>query len=455
MKKIFTLFVVLCFTCTSVFARTTTKKTKQSNQTVEASLNNFIKDPTLKNATGQEREEIEEESSQLNDEETAEEASSCSLTTDEQGKQDCLRLEKELDVFFQNVAQGLENATTQQVDAVEEMVRKSLWMTGKGFSAGDVQQRQRAITIAFGLLQIVLNWAGHGEWLSDRVKENAENEVDKMVAYFQRKIAENAPGFSNEELYVKIQHDAFVVLFIPPAKLEIMMQEYPEISYLLSDMLYFFKWRTLLGQKDDKYNSNVNDINAEFRNATHMNSFLAWWMLASIADLKIEQELTGKDDRWEDPADEKNNRRIYDSNAAIAKYYGRIWNGIQGYAVARGIFDKKMMPIRGAYNKIVKNRVTRAIDKDYKDLSDEKVALSFKRIRANYIKAHETASWHTESAHHEAQQVAKSLKKGLRQSTDSIGGKGLQQGAYQKNDSTASGDVLGTIEQVTDLFLSK
>lgn len=466
MKKLFTLFMVLCFTSVSVFAQTGVTQTEgKLNQ-----LNTMMKDPSMQlKASSSEMTEIARNGQENND---TEEESSCA-GENEQDTQECLQVEHELNSFFDTfsntLAKGNESEMQKMAEELGDLVRESQWLTGKGISKGDLEEKQRILTMFFGFAQIILNYVGYGDVGKNILSEDNKNKVDKMVAYFQKQINSNASGYSTEELLVKVQNNAFVLLFIPPTKLEEMMQRFPELRFLMMDMMFFFKWRADLRAQDDAYERNVNDIAAEFRRATRINSFVTWWILTGIARLKIREEIEGDDSAWQNYTDEILRRQIYDSYAATAKYYGRLWNSVQRYAATKRDYgekkkeraiDGRLKPINSDF---IPESIKRTVKKDYEKLSKKEVVESLKRIRYNYIKTHVESDeiwykWYAEHKTGEAKNVdtddaERQLNQEFKQKIDSVEATQKTE-PVQKNDSISNtqGDFFEAIEQTEKIL---
>jgi thermostable 8-oxoguanine DNA glycosylase len=132
------------------------------------------------------------------------------------------------------------------------------------------------------------------------------------------------------------------------------------------------------------------------RRSSRTNSFLAWWELANIAKDAIRQSIEQDQNKasTESPTTERDNMEVYQSYGKRSLYFGRLWNGIQRYAVkGRQAMVAHMNPKRGAF----KAKLKHAIEQDMANLSNEEVVAVLTDVRARYVNARidTEAAWGT------------------------------------------------------------
>ena len=239
---------------------------------------------------------------------------------------------------------GLETATgkaspwEKRRAQLYQYVQSSDWHTGKNISDADRSLVETLKTIAFGLIKEVLSLCGWDMFL-DRIEQQAINayENNEQIQYATQMIeADISDALTSEkhtldELYIKVQHNAFNLLTMNSVDFKKLIKTYPEIEYLFDDLYIFFKWRYDLRTFDPAYKLNENNINVKFRKATRTNSFFAWWELSNMARTEIRNSVeAGKDKPTTfDIADERDSMDFFKTFATRGLYFGRIWNGMQ------------------------------------------------------------------------------------------------------------------------------
>lgn len=155
--------------------------------------------------------------------------------------------------------------------------------------------------------------------------------------------------------------------------------------FLFEDMYTFFKWRYDLRNASAAYALNENNIDVEFHLASTTNSFFAFWELANIAKSEMRNASNNAENDLStlSVAGERDAMKLFESYARQALYFGRIWNGMQRYAVERGLLPKDLDPKRGARKCVIKRSIKESFDK----LNNEEVLAVLNDVRNYYTEA--------------------------------------------------------------------
>ncbi|MBR4592837.1 MAG: hypothetical protein IKO35_06485 [Elusimicrobiaceae bacterium] len=312
-------------------------------------------------------------------------------------------------------------------------VQSSNWRTGKNISDADRSFRKTLRTIAFGLVKEAAQLCGWDRIL-DRLEQEAINKyennetIQNTVAAVTANISDavNSEDHTIESLYKDVQHNAFTLLSLNHVDYQKLKKAYPEVEYLFEDLYTFFKWRYELREADSSYKLNENNINVEFRLASSTNSFFAFWELANVAKSEMKNAVSNNSSTLTTltVSDERDNMQLLASRAKQALYFGRVWNGMERYAVKRNILPKTLDPEHGARKASIK----KAIKISFDPLSDEEILNILTDIRSHYASARSISEkhwgkWASEKlAQQKRRQIQKKLKALLQQqgSADSV-----------------------------------
>ncbi|MCR5504184.1 MAG: hypothetical protein K6E94_01200 [Elusimicrobiaceae bacterium] len=200
-------------------------------------------------------------------------------------------------------------------------------------------------------------------------------------------------------------------------------EQYPEVKFLFEDMYTFFKWRYELRDKNNSYKLNENNINVKFRLSASTNSFFAFWELANIAKSTMRHAADNKDNDLTNltVSAERDNMEIFENYARQALYFGRIWNGMQRYAVKKGAIPENLNPKRGARKKAIK----RAIKSSFKDLNNEQIANVLDEVRNYYVSARKVSesywsNWVKKQKNNKVQANLDKMLEQIQQITDNL-----------------------------------
>lgn len=327
-------------------------------------------------------------------------------------------------------ATGEINAWEKRRSELYKYVQSSNWITGKDISDGDRAFRETLSTIAVGLIkQLARKWGC--DLMFDRMEEKSnnayENSEDIQVAAATVAANLNDALHSDDHtvntLYIDIQHNAFNILGMSFTDFKKVSTQYPEVKFLFEDMYTFFKWRYELRDKNNSYKLNENNINVKFRLSSTTNSFFAFWELANIAKSTMRHAADNKDNDLTNltVSAERDNMEIFENYARQALYFGRIWNGMQRYAVKRGVLPENLNPERGARKKTIK----RAIKSSFKDLNNEQVANVLDEVRNYYVSAREVSenywsNWVKKQKNNKVQANLEEMLEQIQQITDNL-----------------------------------
>jgi len=275
-------------------------------------------------------------------------------------------------------------------------VKSSNWRTGKNISDADREFRKTINTIFFGLIKEAARLCGYDRIL-DRLeqeslnKQNNNEDIQVAIATVENNIAN---AFEDENLtinalYREIQHNAFVLLGISNVDYTKLIKEFPEVKFLFNDMYTFFKWRYELRNSNQAYKLNENNINVSFRTAAATNSFFAFWELANIAKTEMRISANNTNDKLTtlSVSGERDNIKLFDAYAKQALYFGRMWNGMQHYAVKKEILPKTLDPKRHGGSSSLKKEIKNS----FKNLDNGQILSVLNHIRAYYTNAREVS----------------------------------------------------------------
>ncbi len=271
-------------------------------------------------------------------------------------------------------------------------VQDSNWRTGKNISKADKAFSDTLKEIAYGLIKDtarVIGWDRLFDLLEQESINKYENNesVQVAIATVESNISDaiHSGEHTINELYIDIQHNAFTLLGLNHVDFNKVSAQYPEVKFLFEDMYTFFKWRYDLRNANTSYQLNENNIDVKFHLASVTNSFFAFWELANIA----KSEMRNAADKEENNLNtlsvtaERDNMKYFEMYARQALYFGRIWNGMQRYAVNRGILPENLNPERGAGKNYIKENIKESFDK----LNNDQVSSTLDDIRNYYDQA--------------------------------------------------------------------
>lgn len=268
-------------------------------------------------------------------------------------------------------------------------VQSSDWRTGKNISDADRAFRKTIGTIAFGLIKEAAQLCGYDRIL-DRIEQMAINryENNQTIQSAAAVVAANiSDATTNDEhttnaLYRTVQHNAFTLLTMSSVDYQKLVATYPEVEFLFDDMYTFFRWRYELRTTDPSYKLNENNIDVAFRLASRTNSFFAFWELANIAKAQVRNAIADNEEQLTTltPDDERDSMKVFHVYAKQALYFGRIWNGMQRFAVKREALPKDLDPVRGA----VKKSIKKDIRATFEPLEKDEILKILDTIRTNY-----------------------------------------------------------------------
>lgn len=335
------------------------------------------------------------------------------------------------EAFFS--ATGQLNGWEQKRSELYRYIQNSNWRTGKNISNADRAFRETLQTIFFGLFKQLAQLCGWDRLL-DRLEQEAINryENNEEIQIAIATVAANISDATHEEnhtvndLYNDIQHNAFTLLTINSVDFNKLTAAYPEVKFLFDDMYTFFKWRYDLRNTDESYKLNENNIHVEFRLAASTNSFFAFWELANIAKAEMRNAAENSENRGNNlitltVSDERDNMRLFETYANEALYFGRVWNGMQEYAVKRGILPENLDPKRGAR----KNSIKKSIENSFNGLSNEQILSILDNVRNYYASAREISEnywneWATRQNEQQIQEYLQGLLQKIEQAADSL-----------------------------------
>ena len=315
--------------------------------------------------------------------------------------------QEDLETYFADnellSALGTSDDFDKHQDELAFYILNSDWRTHKGMSQGD-----KAITLGLvKLAQAFLGWMNLGvlDTIESSIIDKTNNQTGGLAnesSAIAASVFESASSENHDvdQLYVKIQNNAFNVVLLSRVDFEKMIKKYPEVAFLFEDLYTFFRWRYEMRSRDEKYRLNENNIYHVMNSATRINSFLGWWELANVAKWFMANTIAE-----ENPDDglfpftmktfeeERNNLKVdYRPSARDARYFGRVWNCMQRYAAknrhmetllpdqeAKGV-GTVLSPIRG-FKPSVRRSVYKALD----PLSDKEVFDSLKAVRYQYV----------------------------------------------------------------------
>ena len=272
-------------------------------------------------------------------------------------------------------------------------VQDSNWLTKKDISRADHAFMELLKTLAGGLFEYAFEALGW-DLIGDRMRQKAINEYEsnEQVQYIAKSVANDisdlmdADEHTVDALYIKIQHNAFELLTLNYVDFCKVVAAYPEVGFLFDDLYMFFKWRFDLRTFSSSYAENENNIDLAIRKSAASNSFLAWWELANTAKEAIRWSIMSDQQQvsTQNATTERDNIDFFKSYAKRSLYFGRLWNGIQRYAVKqRQALPNQLNPKRGAF----KGKIKRSINKDMQAFSNEQVVDVLTDIRARYVSA--------------------------------------------------------------------
>lgn len=282
---------------------------------------------------------------------------------------------------------------------LEKYIWGSYWITWKLLSEGDAEFAVALTSVGFKLPKLVALVFGLGgvvDKIEDAMKDAYHDTTEGSTDPISKEHRLNV-------LYVKIQRNAFNLLFITRDDYFKLIQEYPEVGYLFEDLYTFFKWRAHLrefyvGYKYNEYKYNEYMLYKIFKKALNRNSFEAWWELANIAKQEMKTALNNTQN-METAVNEKNiclssknarqekeNMKQYIFNANNALEAGREWNGIQRYAVLKHALPCNLYPKRGAGTVQMKAYIKDSM----RHLTKEEMKQTFMDFRSAYIKGRKT-----------------------------------------------------------------
>lgn len=298
---------------------------------------------------------------------------------------------------------GDTDAFDKRQDELAFYILNSDWRTYKGLSQGD-----KAVILGLvKLAQAFLGWMNLG--VLDNIEASIMDKTNNQGGLSGESLSAAANIFESaghethdiDELYIKIQNNAFHVVLLNRVDFEKMVKKYPEVAFLFEDLYTFFRWRYEMRSRDEKYRLNENNIYHVMNSATRINSFLGWWELANVAKWFMANTITeNKPEEGLYPftmktyEEEKNNLKVdYRPSARDARYFGRVWNCMQRYAAINRHMEK-LDDAQGANNGLgtvlspkrgFKLSVKRAVYKSLAPLSDQEVYDSLKNVRYQYV----------------------------------------------------------------------
>lgn len=289
-------------------------------------------------------------------------------------------------------ATGKLNPWEQKRSELYRYVQSSDWRTGKNISDADRAFRKTIGTIAFGLVKEIAQLCGYDRIL-DRIEQMAINryENNQTIQSAAAAVAANISDAATSDehttnaLYRAVQHNAFTLLSMSSVDYQKLVAAYPEVEFLFDDMYTFFRWRYELRNVEPSYKLNENNIDVEFRLASRTNSFFAFWELANIAKAEVRNAVADDEEQLStlSVSDERDSMKVFHAYAKQALYFGRIWNGMQRFAVKREALPKEINPVRGA----VKAFIKKDIQTTFEPLENDEILNILATIRSNYTLA--------------------------------------------------------------------
>ena len=330
---------------------------------------------------------------------------------DPPGKQKQVEPKEDLTAYFDDneriSATGLLSEFERKQQELAAYIKNCDWRTKKNLS-----KRDRAfVSSLINLGKLALMWADLAglDGIMDSLESWAHDKDDNRYASAKEAFsvandifeAVNGEDHAIDNLYVKIQHNAFFVVLINAQDFKKVATKYPEVAYLFDDLYTYFRWRYEMRVRDSDYALNEDNINVVFRTATYINSFLGWWELANVVKSEMALAATHPGDNTSlipftsrNREEERNNiKGIFGARARSARYFGRVWNNMQDYAAKernmmgipdeeqteRGI-DSVPSPVRGR-----KMSVRRNVFNALEPLSDQEVYQAFADMRTHYV----------------------------------------------------------------------
>jgi len=263
---------------------------------------------------------------------------------------------------------------------LDKYVRESYWITGKLISEGDKQ-----LAIA---LRLSKRWTNRlAEWFLD---------LDTIHKTHNLNV-----------LYVKIQRNAFNLLYITRDDYFKLIQEYPEVGYLFEDLYTFFKWRahlrkSYIGHEHNEYQYNEYLFFKTFMKPIQRNSFETWWELAEKIAKQEMKEVLNNTQNMETAANDKNiclsSKNARQERAAMNQYIpnannalqsARRWNAIQRfYALLHGgALPCNLHPQYGIGTPQMRKEIKNQLKNKSKNQKKEEIEQIFMDFRSKYIES--------------------------------------------------------------------
>lgn len=327
-------------------------------------------------------------------------------------------------------ASGKMDSWEQKRSELFKYVQDSNWRTGKNISEADRAFWNTIQEILYGLIKDTARVAGCDR-IFDLLEEEEINKYENKesiqvaIATVETNISDalHNDDHAINKLYIDIQRNAFNVLGLNRVDFNKISAQYPEVKYLFEDMYTFFKWRNDLRNNSAAYALNENNIDVEFHLAATTNSFFAFWELANIAksEMRNATENNENDLSTLSVTAERDSMKLFDSYARQALYFGRIWNGMQRYAVKRGLLPETLDPKRGARKNVIKKAIKDSFDK----LTDAEVLSVLDDVRAYYAEARAISEkywkeWASKQDEKKLQENLKQMLQKIEQITDSL-----------------------------------
>lgn len=323
----------------------------------------------------------------------------------------------------QFTATGKLNAWEKKRAELYRYVQGSNWHTWKNISDGDRRFVETLKTICFGLIKETAAACGYDR-IIDRLEQKAINEYEnnqEVQNAVQAVLSDISDAANNEKhtadaMYVQVQHNAFILLLMNYVDYKKLVAQYPEVDFLFDDLYTFFKWRADLRTYDPAYKLNENNINVAFRHAVSTNSFFGWWELTNIAKMEMRNAVESGSHRLNTQtiSDERDGMKSFEAYAKRARYFGRLWNGMQRYAVQKKILPKVRNPKRGAGRVSIRE----AIKDSFAPLTNEQVLSTLTDIRHHYITERTRAEkvwqkWYQDNLASRQQQASLEIQRSL------------------------------------------
>lgn len=308
---------------------------------------------------------------------------------------------------------------------LEQWVRESYWITWKLMSRGDSAMAVELTTVGFKIPKLIALAFGLGGIL-DAVE-------DRMEEWFHQGSWGELDSIRREArlnvLYVRIQRNAFNLIYADKDAYFELIKEYPEVEYLFNDLYTFFKWRSHLhefykDQEKNPYQYNDYLLYKVFKKATQRNSFEGWWELANVAKKEMRAAMAENKNCLTSSKSAKKeatdiNRYVYDASNALEA--GRKWNGIQRYAVRKHALPRSLYPRLGAGTIQMRKEIRaklegKTIEGLQKEFTDYRLVYLKGRIKAEeewnkFYAENDLGSRHCVSSSEEEEAIAEELEK--------------------------------------------